>query len=70
YAWFVPANKDERSPGAQIDLLLTRRDGVVTICEIKFSHGEYEIDKDYDMNLRNKVSVFEKAQIQKNHFSS
>ena len=61
YSWFVPANKDEGISGAQIDLLLARRDGVVTICEIKFSHGEYEIDKEYDMNLRKKVAAFVKS---------
>lgn len=58
YAWFVHANEDEGISGAQIDLLLARRDRVVTICEIKFSRGEYEIDKAYDMNLRNKVAAF------------
>ena len=61
YVWFIHANEDEGISGAQIDLLLARRDRVVTICEIKFSRGEFEIDKAYDMNLRNKVSAFVKS---------
>ena len=29
--------------GAQIDLLISRADNVVNICEMKYSHGQYEI---------------------------
>ena len=57
-AWFVRANKENGTGGAQIDLLIKRRDRVITICEIKFSNGEYQITKDYDLNLRNKVELF------------
>ena len=39
-------------------MLISRRDKVITICEIKFSNGEYLITKDYDLNLRNKVELF------------
>lgn len=51
---------DERLgiPGAQIDLLIERRDRVINICEMKFSINEYVIDKSYDMNLRNKLEAF------------
>ena len=57
-AWFVRADKENGTSGAQIDLLIKRRDRVITICEIKFSNGEYLITKDYDLNLRNKVELF------------
>ena len=46
---------------AQIDLIIDRRDQVVTLCEIKFSINRFEIDKDYDQKLRNKISVFREA---------
>ncbi|MBO5000424.1 MAG: ATP-binding protein, partial [Bacteroidaceae bacterium] len=48
----------ESESGAQIDLLIARRDRVINVCEIKFSLSPYIIDKDYDMRLRNKLEVF------------
>lgn len=42
-------------PGAQIDLLLDRSDGVVNVCEMKFTQAEFVIDKDYERSLRNKL---------------
>jgi len=41
YSWksVTPEN------GAQIDLVIDRRDGVINICEMKFSIGEFIIDK-------------------------
>lgn len=44
--------------GAQIDLLIDRRDNVINLCEMKFSLQEYAIDKDYENNLLNKIEVF------------
>jgi len=44
--------------GAQIDMLIDRKDGVVNICEMKFSISEYAITKDYATKLRNKVGVY------------
>lgn len=44
--------------GAQIDLVIERKDQVVNLCEMKFSINPFEIDKKYDANLRNKVGTF------------
>lgn len=55
-SWSKQGTSDEA--GAQIDMLIDRRDRVINICEIKFSTREYEIDKKYDMFLKNKVDVF------------
>lgn len=44
--------------GAQIDLVIDRKDQVVNLCEMKFSINEFEIDKKYDADLRNKVGTF------------
>ncbi len=44
--------------GAQIDLLIDRKDQVITICEMKFSINEFTIDKSYATNLRNKMGCF------------
>ena len=46
---------------AQIDLIIDRRDRTINICEIKFSVGEFVIDKDYEAKLRNKIEVFREA---------
>ena len=46
-------------PGAQVDLVIERDDRVINLCEIKFSQSEFEIDKSYAENLRNKLSVFQ-----------
>jgi uncharacterized protein len=46
--------------GAQIDLLIDRKDNTITICEIKFSIDEFEITKSYAESLKNKISVFRK----------
>lgn len=44
--------------GAQIDLVIDRRDQVVNLCEMKFSIHPYIIDKKYDEELRNKIGQF------------
>ncbi|MBU0764837.1 MAG: ATP-binding protein [Bacteroidetes bacterium] len=44
--------------GTQIDLLIDRADQVINICEIKFSVGEFVIDKKYAQTLRNRISTF------------
>ena len=44
--------------GAEIDLLIDRKDNIVNICEIKYSENEFVIDKKTDENLRNKRAAF------------
>ena len=55
-SWNSQGNADEK--GAQIDLLIDRRDRVINICEIKHYIQQYEIKKEDDENLRNKIAVF------------
>lgn len=57
-AWFHKNPQGEKSRGAQIDLLIDRRDRVINVCEMKFSVSEYAIDKAYDEMLRNKMDTF------------
>ena len=44
--------------GAQIDLLIERKDQIINLCEMKYSTEEFLIDKNYDLQLRNKVGAF------------
>ncbi|MDR2586048.1 MAG: ATP-binding protein [Prevotellaceae bacterium] len=45
--------------GAQIDLVIDRKDGIINLCEIKFCRTQYAIDKDYEEKLRNKIAAFQ-----------
>ena len=56
YAW-----KSETSePGAQIDLLIDRKDGVINLCEMKYTDGVFEVDKSEYGKLMNRLSTFQK----------
>ena len=46
--------------GVQIDLLIDRADGVVNLCEMKYSADEYELDKTTDAEIRHRCAVFER----------
>ena len=55
-AWrFFPK---EDLPGAQIDLIIDRKDGCINICEMKFSIDSFLITKKYFTELENKLKVF------------
>ena len=54
YAW----RSTKKENGAQIDLLIDRKDGVINVCEIKYTVLPFEIDSKYEMELRNKLAVF------------
>jgi predicted AAA+ superfamily ATPase len=43
---------------AQIDLVISRADGVINLCEMKYSKNDFTISKAYDEELRRKRSVF------------
>lgn len=47
-AWI---KKSDDSEGAQIDLLITRNDNVVNMCEIKYYGGEFAVNKEYYAKL-------------------
>lgn len=56
YSW--RSRKDENQRAAQIDMVIERGDNTINLCEMKFSESEYEINKDYDVILRNKIVRF------------
>jgi AAA+ ATPase superfamily predicted ATPase len=53
-SWMTQRKKE----GAQIDLVIDRADGVVNLCEMKFSIHEFAINKKYAEELRKKVRLF------------
>jgi uncharacterized protein len=54
---YIPRKRDKQE-GAQIDLLFDRNDGVITLCEIKYSSSPFIIDKTVAKNLLNKADTF------------
>ncbi|MBP9185797.1 MAG: ATP-binding protein [Bacteroidia bacterium] len=52
--------------GAQVDLLIERKDQVINLIEAKFSINKFTIDKKYAANLRNKIGTF-KAETKTNN---
>lgn len=48
----------QKQNGAQIDLVIDRRDHVINLCEMKFSIAPYTITKSYADKLMQKISVF------------
>lgn len=55
-SWFLQGNEDQ--DGAQIDMIIDRDDRIINLCEMKFSTTEFEITKEYQQNLINKIETF------------
>lgn len=55
-SWSAPAAGDQQ--GAQIDLIIDREDGVINLCEMKYSKDMYSLSKDDYINLKNKRQRF------------
>lgn len=58
-AWQFAGN--ETMPGAQVDMVIDRADGVINLCEAKFTLERFAISKSYAAQLRLKKSVFKQA---------
>lgn len=58
YAW---RGKFEGGDAVQIDMLLDRADRVVSICEMKYSDGDYLIDKEEEARIRQRLEVFRRC---------
>lgn len=58
-AWRTKGENGSR--GAQIDMLIMRKDNVVNLCEIKFSGTPYSIDLDEELRLRHRIEALRTA---------
>ncbi|MBB3841999.1 hypothetical protein FHS57_006028 [Runella defluvii] len=52
---------DLDSEGSQVDLVIDRKDGIIHLCEAKFSSKEFLLSKDYTARLRKRRAIFEYA---------
>ncbi len=57
-AW---SKREDDEQGAQIDLLISRKDNVVNMCEIKFYSDIFTVTKQYDAILRHRRNILEEA---------
>jgi hypothetical protein len=48
---------DDEKEGVQIDLLISRKDNVVNMCEMKFCGDEYKVSKAYERKLAHRQIV-------------
>ena len=56
YSWRHIGNESEK--GTQIDLVIERKDGIIHLCEVKFTESEYALTKDETTKLRLRRSIF------------
>lgn len=56
FAW--RSTKAEK--GAQIDLIINRKDGVINLCEMKYTNEEYSLDADEYEKIQNRMVQFQK----------
>ena len=59
-AYSLRVSPDENGRGAQIDLLIDRRDGIVNLCEMKYVNGKYSITVDESERIRNRIEAARK----------
>lgn len=61
YAWRCSGDENKNLRGVQIDLLIDRSDGIIDICEMKYSQEPYVISADYGRELQRKRDVLAKV---------
>lgn len=57
YSWRTEASETHK--GAQVDLLIDRRDNVINLCEMKYSDDVYALDAEEEEKLRNRKTAFQ-----------
>jgi len=54
FAW----RSKRATPGVQIDLIINRSDGIINLCEMKYTSRPFLIDSEYDLALTRKREIF------------
>lgn len=52
---------DEYTKGTQVDLVISRRDKVINLCEMKYSSDPYTVTKKYEAELKERREIFREA---------
>ena len=56
FAWKSAEHKN----GAQVDLIIDRKDGVINLCEMKYTNDEYALDQEEHDKILKRMSLFQK----------
>jgi len=54
YPWV----SEQKSGGAQIDIVIERDDGIIDLCELKYTNSAFKISEGYEQELLHKIEVF------------
>lgn len=57
YSWRIAANETTKT-GAQIDMVIDRADGVINLCEIKFTTEPFIVNAEDETNIETKIARF------------
>lgn len=61
YSWRCQPNEEKGYGGVQIDMLIDRNDGIIDLCEMKYSDAEYSISSQYAQEMTRKRAVFQQV---------
>ena len=54
YSWRSRQSK----PAAQVDIIIDRADGIINLCEVKYSGERYRLDQEEFLNIQHRMNVF------------
>ncbi len=57
--WRCAPDDSLNLPGAQVDMIISRADRYIHLCEMKFSSKPYNITADYEKRLRERMYIFD-----------
>lgn len=57
-AWYCTADKELGIKGAQIDLMLVRKDQIINLCEMKYTEASFSVTNKFIMNMNEKIKSF------------
>lgn len=57
-SWYCDADSEKGISGAQIDLLIVRKDQVINLCEMKYASSDFVVTEKIQRELRNKITSF------------
>lgn len=60
-SWICYPNDEEGIAGHQIDLLIDRNDGIINMCEMKYSLSPYSVTHSEEKDYRQRISDFNKV---------
>ena len=57
-AWQCSADKELGIKGAQIDLMLVRKDQIINLCEMKYTESSFSVTNKFVMDMNEKIKSF------------